>query len=189
MNEGAMDKRSRRTRQAIENALLRLIETRGYGLVSVRDICDEAEVSRSTFYTHYADKDDLKRSGLHHLCLELDSHPAGTDAHCDASSLERALFEHAAKYRSHYRALVRGGVAAMVLQSVRKIVADTIRKKLRSEESDAESREVAVQFLAGGYIALLTGWLDGDETAPPPNVGAVLQRIYGTRFGQQPASS
>src|SRR5882757_9563430 len=156
MNDGAMDKRSRRTRQAIETALLSLIETRGYGPVSVRDICDEAEVSRSTFYAHYADKDDLKRSGLRHLRLELDSHPAGT-AHYDTSSLERALFEHAAKYRSHYRALVRG--------------------------------EVAVQFLAGGYFALLTGWLDSDETTTAPNVGAVLQRIYGAHSGEQPAPS
>ena len=119
--------------------------------------------------------------------LDLDNHPAGTDAHCAGSSLERALFEHAAKYRGHYRALVR--VAAMVLESVRKIVADTIRKKLRSEESDTKSREVAVQFLAGGYIALLTGWFDSDETTPPPNVGAVLRRIYGAQFGREPASS
>jgi AcrR family transcriptional regulator len=189
MNDGAMDKRSLRTRQAIETALLRLIETRGYSRVSVREICDEAEVSRSTFYAHYADKDDLKRSGLRHLRLELDNHQAGADACCAGSSLEQALFEHAARYRNHYRALVRGGVAAMVLESVRKIVAETIRKKLRSEETDAKSREAAVQFLAGGYVALLTGWLDGDETTPPPNVGAVLQRIYGAQFGQQPASS
>lgn len=76
----------------------------------------------------------------------------------------------------------------MVLESVRKIVADTIRKKLRSEETDAKSREAAVRFLAGGYIALLTGWLDSDETMPPPTVGAVLRRIYCAQVacGQYP---
>ena len=176
MNERTMDKRSHRTRGAIEAALLRLIEIRGYDRVSVRDICQKAEVSRSTFYAHYADKDDLKRSGLRHLRLELDSHPKATDAHWGGYSLERALFEHAAKYRNHYRALVRGGVAAMVLESVRKIVADAIRKKLRSAETDAESREAAVHFLAGGYVAMLKRWLDGDERMPPSNVDAVLQR-------------
>jgi hypothetical protein len=67
-------------------------------------------------------------------------------------------------------------VAAMVLESVRKIVADAIRKKLRPAETDTKSREAAVQFLAGGYVALLTRWLDSDETKPPSNVDAILNQ-------------
>jgi AcrR family transcriptional regulator len=176
MNDGAMDKRSRRTRQAIETALLHLIETRGYDRVSVRDICDEAEVSRSAFYAHYADKDDLKRSGLRHLRLALDNHSDAADPQRGGYSLGRALFEHAATYRNHYRALVRGGVAAAALETARNIVADSIRTKLKASKTDAKSREAAVHFLAGGYIGLLTRWLDSDETMPPPDVGAVLQR-------------
>jgi hypothetical protein len=65
----------------------------------------------------------------------------------------------------------------MVLESVRKIVADAIRKTLWPAETDTKSREDAVQFLAGGYVALLIRWLDSDETMPPSNVDAVLQRL------------
>jgi AcrR family transcriptional regulator len=175
MNEPTIDKRSKRTRDAIETALLYLIECRGYDSVTVRDICDEAKVSRSTFYAHYAGKDEVKRSGLRHLRLALD-HRDATDAHYGGSSLERTLFEHGAKYRSHYRALVRGGGAAVALESVRKIVADAIRAKLSFAGTDAKSRESAVHFLAGGYVGLLTRWLDSDETMPPSDVGAVLRR-------------
>src|SRR5712692_4981596 len=74
MGDPTIDKRSKRTRNAIETALLHLIEERGYDLIGVNDICEEAGVSRSTFYAHYANKHDLKRSGLRHLRLALDNH-------------------------------------------------------------------------------------------------------------------
>lgn len=174
MGDQTIDKRSKRTRNAIETALLRLIEERGYDLVGVNDICEEAGVSRSTFYAHYANKHDLKRSRLRHLRLALDNH--SDDTQRGDHSLERALFEHAATYRSHYRALVQGGVAAAALETVRNIVADAIRTKLTSSKIDAKSREAAVHFLAAGYVGLLTRWLDSDATMPPPDVGAALRR-------------
>jgi AcrR family transcriptional regulator len=176
MGDPTIDKRSKRTRNAIEIALLRLIEERGYDLVGVNDICEEAGVSRSTFYAHYANKHDLKRSGLRHLRLALDNDPDATDSQLGSHSLEQALFQHAATYRSHYRALVRGGVAAAALETVRNIVADAIRTKLKASKTNTKSREAAVHFLAGGYVGLLTRWLDSDETMPPPDVGAVLRR-------------
>ena len=176
MGDPTIDKRSERTREAIETALLRLIERRGYDTVGVTDLCREAGVSRSTFYHHYANKQDLKRSGLRHLRLALGNHLDATNSQRDDDTFERALFNHAATYRNHYRALVRGGVAAAALETVRNIVADAIRTKLKAAKTDTKSREAAVQFLAGGYVGLLTRWLDSEETMPPPSVGAVLRR-------------
>lgn len=176
MGHPTIDKRSERTRNAIETALLRLIERRGYDMVGVNDVCKEAEVSRSTFYHHYANKQDLKRSGLRHLRLALDNHLDAANPQRGDLAFERALFEHAATYRGHYRALVRSEVAAAVLETVRNIVADAIRTKLKAAKTDKESREAAVHFLAGGYVGLLTRWLDSEETMSPPDVGTVLRR-------------
>jgi AcrR family transcriptional regulator len=175
MGDRIIDKRSKRTREAIETAFLRLIEKRGYHLVGVNDICREAGVSRSTFYAHYANKHDLKRSGLRHLRLALDSHSDTAKSQRDVHTFERTLFEHAATYRTHYRALVRGGVATTALETVRNIVADSIRAKLKAAKANAKSREAAVHFLAGGYVSLLTRWLDSHETKPPSDVGDVLR--------------
>src|SRR5258707_301232 len=57
-NEPA-DRRVRRTRRALREALVALIVERGYEKVTVQDVLDRADIGRSTFYAHYRDKDDL----------------------------------------------------------------------------------------------------------------------------------
>ena len=53
MAAGSIDRRVARTRRLLQQALFRLTAEKGYGTVTVEDICREADVGRSTFYTHY----------------------------------------------------------------------------------------------------------------------------------------
>jgi AcrR family transcriptional regulator len=49
------DLRTRRTRLALRNALLDLIQTKGFDAIVVQDIADRAMINRVTFYKHYRD--------------------------------------------------------------------------------------------------------------------------------------
>ena len=50
------ERKRARARQELQRAAIRLVEDRGYPAVSVDDICDAAEVSRSTFFRYYGTK-------------------------------------------------------------------------------------------------------------------------------------
>src|SRR4030095_3886038 len=56
------DARVRRTRDALGDALITLMQKKPFDTITVQDVLDRAHVSRSTFYTHYTDKDDLLMS-------------------------------------------------------------------------------------------------------------------------------
>jgi AcrR family transcriptional regulator len=56
---GKNDPRSQRPRQALGDAFVELLMERGYEGISIKDVLDRANVGRSTFYSHYADKDEL----------------------------------------------------------------------------------------------------------------------------------
>ncbi len=71
MAKQPIDRRVNRTRKALQQAHISLILEKGYEATTVEDICDAANVGRSTFYAHYTSKDDLRRSGLEHLRKEL----------------------------------------------------------------------------------------------------------------------
>ncbi|MBQ6453924.1 MAG: TetR/AcrR family transcriptional regulator [Coriobacteriales bacterium] len=55
------NKRVKRTKRALRDALTELMEQKGFERVSVCDITDAAHVNRGTFYSHYSDKNDLLR--------------------------------------------------------------------------------------------------------------------------------
>lgn len=59
MNEEKKDRRVRRTKKQLEEALLRLLETKTIHEISVRELADAADVTRATFYTHYRDPLDM----------------------------------------------------------------------------------------------------------------------------------
>ena len=58
------DRRIARTRRALRESLSSLVMERGWSAVSVQEICERADIGRSTFYLHYADKDELLLSGF-----------------------------------------------------------------------------------------------------------------------------
>ena len=82
------DRRVRRTKQRLNDALQSLIIEKGLRQVTVQDLIDRADVGRSTFYAHYETKDDLVVSWIDQLAAEMDLHMAQEQT--DAGSSCRA---------------------------------------------------------------------------------------------------
>ncbi len=62
-----VDRRVQKTRKLLQDALIDLVAEKGYEAVSIREILDQANVGRSTFYAHFQDKAQLLHSILDRL--------------------------------------------------------------------------------------------------------------------------
>ncbi len=180
------DRRILRTRATLQHALNALILKKGYDAITIQDICDAANVGRSTFYAHYTSKDDLKRKGFEKLrTLLVDRQrealtmAAGNRDRSLGFSL--AMFEHARDHVDHYRALVGGRGGSVSLDSIRQILSDLVRSELAAttgkKSADAVPREFVVQYVVGAYMAVLTWWLDGGAKLPPQRIDAMFRRL------------
>ena len=65
-----MDRRQRKTRQAIFEAFSELLETNRYENITVGDIIERADIGRSTFYSHFETKDTLLKA----ICSDIFEH-------------------------------------------------------------------------------------------------------------------
>lgn len=70
-----MDRRQRKSREAIFNAFISLLSKKHYDKITVAEIIQIADVGRATFYSHFETKDFL----LKELCAELFSHIFNTE--------------------------------------------------------------------------------------------------------------
>ena len=63
MNENKkIDRRVRYTKKAIRDSFLALLDEKPIEKISVTEICKGADINRGTFYSHYTDPFDLRRS-------------------------------------------------------------------------------------------------------------------------------
>lgn len=64
VNLGKKDLRSIKTEKALDIAMSSLLERHNFKKITVKDICEEAMVSRASFYAHFLDKYDFLKSWL-----------------------------------------------------------------------------------------------------------------------------
>ena len=161
-----MDRRTLRTRQALHQALIRLVLERGYDQITVAEIADAANVGRSTFYAHFTDKDDLLAYGLGYLRTMLIDPP---DDATGPLGFSLFLTGHFKEQRKLQRALMQSSAGAIVIASLREAICDVLRRGLRAERGKAPD-EIEVQFVAGAYIAVVTWWLDRGAKEPAAQI-------------------
>jgi len=171
-----VDRRVRRTRRSLTDALVGLILERGYDRTTVQDILDRADVGRSTFYAHFRDKEALLLSCFDDLRddlrRELDPQAAGLPA--------LALFEHAHRNRRVYRALCgrRGG--SVVHGHLHALVSATLTAHLadrRTAATPPTPPEVVAEFCTAALLGLLFWWVDAGFPHPPAEVAAAYDRM------------
>jgi AcrR family transcriptional regulator len=66
-------RRIQKTQNLLREALVSLIHEKNYDAIVVKEILDRANVGRSTFYTHFRDKDELLVSGIHDMLRSVQS--------------------------------------------------------------------------------------------------------------------
>src|SRR5216684_2989666 len=186
MAKNAIDRRSLRTKGMLQHALNSLIRKKDYEAITIKDICDAANVGRSTFYAHYTSKDDLKRRGFEKLRKELvdrqrEAQAASGDVKDRSLGFSLTMFEHARDHIDLYRALVGGRGGTVSLGQIRQILSDLVRNELAATDgknaADNVPRELVVQYVVGAFMAVMTWWLDGGAKLPPKRIDAMFRRL------------
>lgn len=184
--ESTIDRRALRTRTALHQALIRLILERDYDEISVGDIADAANVGRSTFYAHFTDKDDLLRSGTGGLRgMLIEQHNSATAGHDHPAlrtlGFSRFMTAHLKEQHRLYRALMRGRAGPIIIDKIREFLSELVRAELASREKASGTQvaapEIAVQFVVGAYMSVVTWWLDRGAREPPEEIDRAFRDL------------
>ena len=173
------DRRVVRTRAALRDALVSLIIERGWDEVVIQDICERAGIGRSTFYTHFADKEELLVVGFDDLrrMLRQSSKAAADGGTGFRFTFTRGLLEHAHENRRLFRALIGKRSSQTVQKRFLQLIVELTEEELADKLGEGAHREVTVHFLAGALFQLAIWWLEMRKPLPPADLDALFQRL------------
>ena len=167
-----IDRRIRRTHKLLAEALVALSQQRGYDAVTIRDITEYADVSYSTFFRHYTDKDALLISMIQSTVVELRTL---IGEHQPAHTSGKVLFEHIAANQALYKVLLGGHNSSAIVQRLQGVISDIILG-VDTGTDEVIPRDIKANHIATSILALVKWWLDHDTPYPPDRMG----EIYAT---------
>ena len=163
------DRRQRKSRAALQQALVRLIAEKPYDEITIEDVTETADVARATFYAHYKDRTALLTEAIQELIRDLTVHVAEVTPRSRpvwSPVGVAAVFQHAAEHRHIYLLVLRGEGGPLP----RKQLIDAFEvtaTEIFTALAEANNREprVPIPFLSKAYVgaavATLEAWLLG----------------------------
>src|SRR4029453_11690368 len=88
------------TKASLRNALIGLAREKPYPIIAVKEILERANVGRSTFYTHFSDKDELLDSGIREILAGVDLR-GSRDAGARALAFALPILKYVEENRRH----------------------------------------------------------------------------------------
>jgi AcrR family transcriptional regulator len=179
MSRQKMDRRVLRTRDALGDALVALMQEKKFDDITVQDVLDRAGVGRSTFYVHYRDKDDLFLSDvedfLERISGLLKRHGASTRRLLPVQE----FFTHVREVREFYATLLRSGKVNDVQTLARGFFARSIEERLQTAGIAIEpmQRSAQAHALAGSFFSLLDWWIDKGMKPDPKEMDDLFHQL------------
>ena len=179
------DRRIEKTQSLLRDALVSLIHEKPYDAVAVTEILERANVGRSTFYTHFRDKDELLASCIHDMLRSVQS----AALRSSAKRPERIIwfsfpfFEYHHQHRRTYKAHMGTRGRAIIHEHLRRVlaelIADDVKKAChgRRKAMGQISPDLLVQYVASTFILVLNWWAESKSPLPPNEVNDLFRTL------------
>src|SRR3954463_2558333 len=125
-----LDARVRKTRDTLGDALVALMQEKPFESITVQDVLDRAHVGRSTFYSHYSDKDDLLMSDADEFFELVSMNLSAQGDTSDRVFPVREFFSHIANAQQFVNALSSSGKMEANMELARGHFARGIERRL-----------------------------------------------------------
>ncbi|SHN26222.1 TetR/AcrR family transcriptional regulator [Gracilibacillus kekensis] len=156
-----MDKRIKKSKRAIEEALISLMAENDFIDITINSIAERADVNRGTIYLHYEDKFDLleqciegKIQKLLNFCL-----PEGSGSYPSKSSLLRT-FNYLEEHSFTFHILLTNKGVPTFRKKILNVMKAGMKEQLELNGINQNiNKEILIQFLPSATISVIEWWI------------------------------
>ena len=192
------DPRIARSRAALREAFITLVEERGIDGFSVGDLCTSAGLNRGTFYNHFRDKESLLASfedevieGLGGVLakfqnIKLRELAAYSLTHRPLPMLVE-LYDYLREESPFLHAMLGPGGDARFGMRLREAVCGRFVRSLlheRYQNDPSAFTRYYISFYSGAYLGVISEWIDSGMTETSEEMALISMRLLFIKPGE-----
>ncbi|MBI9043502.1 MAG: TetR/AcrR family transcriptional regulator [Anaerolineaceae bacterium] len=186
--KSGIDRRVVRTKILIRDALVALIEEKGFEALYVKDITARADINRGTFYLHYKDKFELLEKTMDDIIIDFEKiflqskslRLADFTSQDEPIPITQEIFEYIKENEALMHVIfgLAGGVAFHM--KFRKMVENTLKLGflggLRAENF-LVPREYLISYILHAHLGVVQSWLNTGCKESPKEMAMILSGL------------
>lgn len=163
------DRRIRRTKKLLKQALAQLMDEKDFKDITVKDITERADLNRGTFYLHYTDTYDIlnkiEDEILKNIQNMIDQNIEKTNASDSVIPALKPIAEYIMENADICRCLINNKASVDFIEKFQNLIYDNCSDiiKRRHNVKDSKQNEFYLSFITLGIIGMVKKWL---ETKP-----------------------
>lgn len=169
-----IDRRIRKTKQALTDALLSLLQTKEFRSITITDIVTIADVNRGTFYKHYTYKEDLLDDIIERVIVDLKDSYEEPYRHVSTLIIQEMvasaikIFDHVATHRNFYQLITHSnalpGFQQRICYELQQLCIQDMRnvEAIRAMNQAGINIDLYASYQAYAIWGLIIAWIQND---------------------------
>ena len=162
-----IDRRITKSKQALMDALLSLMQTKEFKKITVTDIVKTANLNRGTFYKHYEYKEDILDEIVDDVIADLISsyrEPYKNTETFELKTLTSSaikIFEHVSHKKEFYSLMVKSNALSGLQSKLCDVLKEVTLKDLKGVQFNPKiNRELQASFYVHAMLGMITEWIN-----------------------------
>lgn len=176
-----MDRRVKYTTLLLKESLIELMQTYHISKISVKMLCEAADINRSTFYAHYSDQYDLLRKLEQEVITEFENYINKHDMADQeeyAVEIMKQLLEYAAKNVALFRVFLSENGDSGFQKEIMSLAQRQIISNLRNDQSlDSRISEYLQCFIIAGALEIIQKWIQDGTIESTQQMAELVSKL------------
>lgn len=182
-----LDRRKKYTRKILKESLIILLAKKPISAITVKEICEMADINRSTFYTHYADHYDLLDKIEAEISEDMIKYLSSYSFTIEEESqkMTQKLLEYITNNKFMFQTLLMKNGDPTFEQRLMNIAQRFMMKNWMAVNhiDEVESRYLST-FVVSGAINVIKDWIENEMDQSPKEMAVIINNFanYGMSY-------
>ncbi|RCX20727.1 TetR family transcriptional regulator [Fontibacillus phaseoli] len=185
MKEMKQDRKTRYTRMVLQDSLIELMKIKPINKITIKELCENADINRTTFYAHYTDPYDLLRK-IENEALSWAKESLATlikTGRHEALQVLEEVFQYFVENSNHLQVLMsEQGDIHFQRQLITLIYQECGINPSAEPNGNMDTKEFYFIFIVTGSVGLIQHWLKHDLNKSAKEMAEIIYTMASQWF-------